>query len=510
VNSTSITLSASAGGTVITQVNATLSQGATFVAGALTGCTRAQSIAPFATGSYRTFTAGSAATHTPATGVVLVNQSATPIISHWGAAFIEDGGFDSDRSYIFNYQATNVNISTKKTTAFAIRLAPSVSNALPGDLGQRELINRASFLLQQLESSSGAGGTNAAIVVEAILNPSNFPALTNIKFDSLSSPVNPTGQPSFSQVAPGVGMVFTNSINTFLTCPIYVQGNATSIPLTSAPASSGVAISDDVYFPTSTSSLYGLTKVALITSSSASITANTTNSNVSSFTANFEGNTMTVTAVAGGTIAVGMLLVGSSLGSGTYITNNITGTGTGVGRWTVSVTQTIGNVSVVGTQCVLTVNTVPSGRVIVGSLVAGGTIQPNTYIIAAGTGTGGIGTYFLNVSQTGTTASTLIFYGITLNQPVLAPVTLFGGTGTTVNISRSTYALPGETVFSYINSPANKDALDLSPLKELTNTPIGGRGCYPNGSDIMFINVYITQGAPINTNLVLRWGEAQA
>jgi hypothetical protein len=510
VNSTSITLSASAGGTVITQVNATLSQGATFVAGALTGCTRAQSITPFATGSYRTFTAGSAATHTPATGVVLVNQSATPIISHWGAAFIEDGGFDSDRSYIFNYQATNVNISTKKTTAFAIRLAPSVSNALPGDLGQRELINRASFLLQQLESSSGAGGTNAAIVVEAILNPSNFPALTNIKFDSLSSPVNPTGQPSFSQVAPGVGMVFTNSINTFLICPIYVQGNTTSIPLTSAPASSGVAISDDVYFPTSTSSLYGLTKVALITSSSASITANTTNSNVSNFTANFEGNTMTVTAVAGGTIAVGMLLVGSSLGSGTYITNNITGTGTGVGKWTVSVTQTIGNVSVVGTLAVLTVNTVPSGRVTVGSLVAGGTIQPNTYIIAAGTGTGGIGTYFLNVSQTGTTASTLIFYGITLNQPVLAPVTLFGGTGTTVNISRSTYALPGETVFSYINSPANKDALDLSPLKELTNTPIGGRGCYPNGSDIMFINVYITQGAPINTNLVLRWGEAQA
>lgn len=510
VNSTTITLSASAGGTVLTQVNATLTQQTALVACALTGCTRGQTITPWATGGYRTFTAGAAATHTPNTGIILVNQSASPIVSHWGAAFIEDGGFDSDRSYIFNYQATNVNISTKKTTAFAIRLAPSVSNALPGDLGQRELINRASFLLQQLESSSGAGGTNAAIVVEAILNPSNFPALTNIKFDSLSSAVNPTGQPSFSQVAPGVGMVFNNSINNYLTCPIYVQANATSIPLTAAPGASGVIVGDDVYFPTSTASLYGLTKVAFITSSSAGISANTTNSNVSTFTANFEGNTMTVTAVGGGTIAVGMLLVGASLGSGTYITNNITGTGSGVGKWTVSVTQTIGNVSVTGTLCVLTVNTISSGRVVVGSLVAGGTIQPNTYIIAAGTGTGGAGTYFLNVSQTGTTASTLIFYGITLNQAVLAPVTLFGGTGTTVNVSRSTYALPGETVFSYINSPANKDALDLSPLKELTNTPIGGRGCYPNGCDIMFINVYITQGAPINTNLVLRWGEAQA
>jgi len=93
---------------------------------------------------------------------------------------------------------------------------------------------------------------------------------------------------------------------------------------------------------------------------------------------------------------------------------------------------------------------------------------------------------------------------------LLAPVILYGGTGTTVQCSRGTYALPGETVFSYINSPANKDALDLSNLKELTNTPIGGRGTYPNGCDTLFINAYITQGAPISTNLVLRWGEAQA
>jgi len=79
-----------------------------------------------------------------------------------------------------------------------------------------------------------------------------------------------------------------------------------------------------------------------------------------------------------------------------------------------------------------------------------------------------------------------------------------------VQFSRNTYAQPGETVFSFINSPANKDGLDLSNLKELINTPIGGRGTYPNGPDVLFINVYITQGAPINTNLVLRWGEAQA
>ena len=82
--------------------------------------------------------------------------------------------------------------------------------------------------------------------------------------------------------------------------------------------------------------------------------------------------------------------------------------------------------------------------------------------------------------------------------------------GSVVTISRNTYAQPGETVFSFISSPANKDALDLTPFKELTNTPLGGRGTFPNGPDVLFINVYLTQGAPVLANLVLRWGEAQA
>jgi len=50
----------------------------------------------------------------------------------------------------------------------------------------------------------------------------------------------------------------------------------------------------------------------------------------------------------------------------------------------------------------------------------------------------------------------------------------------------------------------------LTLFKELTNTPIGGRGTFPNGPDVLFINLYLTQGAPVLANLVLRWGEAQA
>ena len=47
-------------------------------------------------------------------------------------------------------------------------------------------------------------------------------------------------------------------------------------------------------------------------------------------------------------------------------------------------------------------------------------------------------------------------------------------------------------------------------LKELTNTPLGGRGTFPNGPDILAINVYKISGDPVNANIILRWGEAQA
>jgi len=79
-----------------------------------------------------------------------------------------------------------------------------------------------------------------------------------------------------------------------------------------------------------------------------------------------------------------------------------------------------------------------------------------------------------------------------------------------LTFSRNLFASPGETIFSFISSPSSKDGLDLTPLKELTNTPIGGRGTYPNGPDVLMINVYVTQGSAVNANLVLRWGEAQA
>ena len=47
-------------------------------------------------------------------------------------------------------------------------------------------------------------------------------------------------------------------------------------------------------------------------------------------------------------------------------------------------------------------------------------------------------------------------------------------------------------------------------MKELTNTPLGGRGTYPNGPDVLALNVYKVGGVTANANIILRWGEAQA
>ena len=167
----------------------------------LINCVRSSPMTLFVGGAQRSFRAGTASTHEVNTGVILVSNTISPIISHWGSAFLTDGRFDDDRGYLFNYASTGIQASTTKQTAFLIRLAPSVSNAIIGDLGERELINRAQLLLKAIEvtSDSGTGG----LVVEGILNPQNYPTDPSaISWSGLAGS-SAGGQPSFAQVAPG-------------------------------------------------------------------------------------------------------------------------------------------------------------------------------------------------------------------------------------------------------------------------------------------------------------------
>ena len=181
----------------------------------LTGVTRA----PTASLSYNiadtpyTFTGSSAAARTSGTSVNLVSCTCSPSLTHWGSAFLMDGNFDQDRGYFFNYQVnsqTTVNPGT--INLFMLRLAPSVSNGVVGDIGTRELLNRAQLLLQRLDLFGGAGtnanGSSGSMVVSGILNPAGLSVSTWINVNSSGQ----GSQPSFAQVAPAAN--FTGSYTT--------------------------------------------------------------------------------------------------------------------------------------------------------------------------------------------------------------------------------------------------------------------------------------------------------
>ena len=71
-------------------------------------------------------------------------------------------------------------------------------------------------------------------------------------------------------------------------------------------------------------------------------------------------------------------------------------------------------------------------------------------------------------------------------------------------------AVPGEQVFAFTaGATGSRDGISLEELKELTNTPIGGRGAFPNGPDVLAVNAYLTGGSG-KVTVNLRWSEAQA
>ena len=167
-------------------------------AGNLTGATRAATLTQWQAGTSTGFTAGAAASHTSGTGVILISNTCSPTLSHWGSALIMDGGFTRDRGYIFNYQRVGLSLTTANQTAFLIRLAPSVSNSQIGGLGVRDLLNRSQLLLEAI-GVAVSGGTSAtgAVIVEGVLNPKNFSSATWLPLNTEGQ----GGQPSLAQIA---------------------------------------------------------------------------------------------------------------------------------------------------------------------------------------------------------------------------------------------------------------------------------------------------------------------
>ena len=176
---------------------------ATDGAGNFTGATRSATLSQYLQGTTNSLTAGPAVPHTSGTGIIEISNTCSPTLSHWGSSLIMDGGFERDRGYLFTYSETNVDVSTTPKTAFAIRLAPSVSNSAVGRLGAKDLLNRSQMLLENIAVSVGRSGgffSNVGeIRVTGIINPRNF---TDASWKNLTTTAE-GGQPSFSQVAAG-------------------------------------------------------------------------------------------------------------------------------------------------------------------------------------------------------------------------------------------------------------------------------------------------------------------
>ena len=101
-----------------------------------------------------------------------------------------------------------------------------------------------------------------------------------------------------------------------------------------------------------------------------------------------------------------------------------------------------------------------------------------------------------------------IFYEVTFNQTSIGSIS--ASDTVTFEFGNPAFAQPGETVFSFIATPGERATLNLDKLKELTNTTIGGRGTFPNGPDVLAINIYKVSGESVSANVVVKWSEAQA
>lgn len=436
----------------------------------LIGCTRSAPLVNFVGGAQRTFTAGAAATHEYNTGVILISCTTSPIISHWGSAMLTDGRFDEDRGYIFSYAATNISITTTKQTAFLIRLAPTVSNALVGDLGERELLNRAQLLLKGIEitSDTGTGG----IVIEGVLNPQNYPINPSaIAWGGLAGSAQ-GGQPSFAQIAPGGSVSWASGT-------------------TQTTANATVAT-----FPTGS-----------VTARSISWRSNRSLENGSNWFAITQADFTSYTSQG---LEVGDAISGTGIPANTfinqiqfwyndstlgalyiiYMSQNANQNVNGNSTLTVSKTYQLQGTSV---MFFTTASWNLTGAT-TGTEVSDARFPANTFVTRAS-----------NNSYFGTT-----YVRAQFSQTSTSSAVVPGTTTITFRFGQPPYGLPGETVFSFIANPGSSSHLYLDELKELTNTTLGGRGTYPNGPDVLAINVYKASGAAVTANIVLRWGEAQA
>lgn len=132
-----------------------------------------------------------------------------------------------------------------------------------------------------------------------------------------------------------------------------------------------------------------------------------------SVTGSIAGTTFTVTAAGTAGLVAGAPIAGTGVQSGTKVTGQVSGTAGGIGVYTVDIPQTVTSTTITQAYGVFTAASAVTGSFVVGDVLSGsggGGVTAGTSIISLGTGTGGLGTYNVSVSQT-VTSSTIAATG---------------------------------------------------------------------------------------------------
>ena len=181
--------------------------------GNICGLTRSAVVSSFNLGAVRSMSMGlnpqgTGAAHDVSATCRLFSITASPDLNHWGSAVILDGRFDIDRTYQFTYNLANCNVlGTTVQTLFMMRLAPAITNAVTGELGSKDLINRAQLLLQNIfvNIADTAATLKPRFLLQAVLNPTNILSANwqplNTRFNQFGATPQTGGfnQPSFTQ-----------------------------------------------------------------------------------------------------------------------------------------------------------------------------------------------------------------------------------------------------------------------------------------------------------------------
>ncbi len=116
-----------------------------------------------------------------------------------------------------------------------------------------------------------------------------------------------------------------------------------------------------------------------------------------SVTASIAGNLMTVTAVGSGTVVAGATLTGAA--SGTQVVGQLSGAAGGIGVYELSIPeQTVASGTITGAYGVFTAASALTGAFTLGGILTGTGISATTRITQFLTGTGGLGTYAVDVN----------------------------------------------------------------------------------------------------------------